>query len=151
MFETESPWSGGFIKLLGWAISKWLNNQHVKLDQELIKSENELFQSTGSLPPSTFRMASHTSMPNTGPTGNHLSPGEVTDPPSLLYSSSCVVYMFLGKRIGHSEEFSTIWMRITRADLQSVDTFKQALTRYLQSATDLGMTHYYPYLGDIMM
>lgn len=42
-------------------------------------------------------------------------------------------------------------MRMTRADLQSVDTFKQALTRYLQSATDLGMTHYYPYLGDIMM
>lgn len=94
-------------------------------------------------------MASHT--PNMGPTGNRPSPSEVTDPPSLLYSSSCVIYLFLGKGIRHSEELSTIWMRMTRADLQSVYTFKQALTRYLQSATDLGMTHYYPYLGDIMM
>lgn len=42
-------------------------------------------------------------------------------------------------------------MRMTRADLDSAYTFKKSLTQYIQCATDLGMTHYYPYFGDIMM
>ncbi|KAG6357294.1 hypothetical protein INS49_015172 [Diaporthe citri] len=42
-------------------------------------------------------------------------------------------------------------MRMTRADLDSAHTFKKSLTQYIQCATDLGMTHYYPYFGDIMM
>ena len=60
--------------------------------------------------------------------------------------------MFLGKRIiGHDEDLATIWVRMTIGDLHSVNTFKRSLTKYVQCAIDLGMTHYYPYLGDIIM
>lgn len=59
--------------------------------------------------------------------------------------------MFLGKRIRGVEDVSTIWVRMTGADLDSPYTFKKSLTQYIQTATDLGMTHYYPYFGDIMM
>lgn len=79
------------------------------------------------------------------------SSAQVTEPPSLIYSRTCVLYIFLGKRIRGSEDVSTIWMRVTRADLDSAYTFKKSLTQYIQCATDLGMTHYYPYFGDIMM
>lgn len=91
-------------------------------------------------------MASQT--PSVGSSGDQ---DEGTDPSSLLDSSTCVVHIFLGKRIRHAEEFSTIWAEMTRADLHSVDTFRQALTQYLQHATNLGITHYYPFLGDVMM
>lgn len=40
---------------------------------------------------------------------------------------------------------------MTRADLDSAYTFNKSLTQYIQCATELGMTHYYPYLGDILM
>lgn len=59
--------------------------------------------------------------------------------------------MFLGKRIRGVENVSTIWVRMTRADLDSAYSFKKSLTQYIQVATDLGMTHYYPYFGDIMV
>lgn len=59
--------------------------------------------------------------------------------------------MFLGKKIGDEEDISTIWVRMTGADLDTAYTFRKSLTQYIQCATDLGMTHYYPYFGDIMM
>lgn len=74
-----------------------------------------------------------------------------TEPPSLVYSSTFVLYMFLGKRIRGVEDVSDIWVRMTRADLDNTYTFSKSLTQYIQSAIDLGMTHYYPYFGDIIM
>lgn len=79
------------------------------------------------------------------------SSADATEPPSLVYSTTCVLYIFLGKRIRDVEDVSTIWVRMTGADLDNTYTFKKSLMQYIQSATDLGMTHYYPYFGDIMM
>jgi hypothetical protein len=95
-------------------------------------------------------MASQTSA-STEASGDDPSQDEMTAAQSLIYSSSCVIHIFLGKSIRQSEGISTIWVKMTRADLHSVDTFKQALTQYLQHAINLGMTHYYPFLGDVMM
>ncbi|KUI63919.1 hypothetical protein VM1G_12034 [Cytospora mali] len=40
---------------------------------------------------------------------------------------------------------------MTRQDLDSPETFRQALTQYIQDAIHLGVTHYYPYFGDIII
>lgn len=96
-----------------------------------------------------FKMANQTQIINFG--RDQASPPQTTEPPSLVYSSTCVLYIFLGKRITGADNMSTIWVRMTGADLDSAYTFKKSLTQYIQSATDLGMTHYYPYFGDIMM
>lgn len=91
-------------------------------------------------------MTSHTQS-FSGPTGNE-PPADL----SLNYSSSCVVYLFLGqKATGQPTEQYDAWVRMTRADLENANTFKQALTRYIESSVDFGMTHYYPYFGDVMM
>lgn len=79
------------------------------------------------------------------------SPGEVMNPSRLLDSSSLVGYILLGERVRDAEQYSAICVEMTKADLHSVDTFKQALTQCLQHATKIGMTHYHPYLGGCIM
>ncbi|KAJ0108344.1 hypothetical protein J7T55_005321 [Diaporthe amygdali] len=69
-------------------------------------------------------------------------------PMDMNYSSSYVVYIFLGQKPPGQYDN---WVRMTRADLENVNTFKQALTRAIKTCLDAGMTHYYPYFGDVIM
>jgi hypothetical protein len=73
------------------------------------------------------------------------------EPGSLRYNSDCIVYIFFGSDQRDPQNFSSIWIRMTRSDLDSPDMFRRALTQYIQAAIDLGVTHYYPYFGDILM
>lgn len=70
---------------------------------------------------------------------------------SLRYSSDCVVYLLFGRDERNTQSNSNIWIKMTRSDLENPDVFRRALTHYLQDATDLGITHYYPFFGDILM
>lgn len=70
---------------------------------------------------------------------------------NLIYNSDCVVYIFFGRDQRDPQSISDIWIRMTRRDLDSPEAFRRALTQYIQSAIDLGMTHYYTYFGDVLM
>lgn len=93
-------------------------------------------------------MASTTQAPNVPGTDNQ---APVTEQSNLRYSSDCVVYIFFGRNCRNPQNTSSIWIRMTRQDLDSPETFRQALTRYIQAAMNLGTTHYYSHLGDILM
>ncbi|ROV94053.1 hypothetical protein VMCG_08259 [Cytospora schulzeri] len=75
----------------------------------------------------------------------------VQEPGTLRYNSDCVVYLFFGRDQSDPQSISNIWIRMTRPDLDSPDFCRRALTQYIQTAINLGLTHYYPYFGDILI
>lgn len=114
------------------------------------KNHEYLFLNITSLPSISHTMASgHETWSMTG-AGNFEAPA-VQEQTSLHHNSECVVYMFFGKDQRDPESVSSIWLRMMRQDLVSPEIFQGALTQYILSAIDLGMTHYYPYLGDVFM
>ncbi|ROV87990.1 hypothetical protein VSDG_09199 [Cytospora chrysosperma] len=121
--------------------------------QVLDSGNNDLHYHSG--PTIKISSSAPSTMSSTNQTGSVAGAGveapAAQEPENLRYNSDSIIYIFFGRDQRDPQNFSSIWIRMTRADLDSPDTFRRALTQYIHAAIDLGVTHYYPYFGDILI